>query len=167
MNNLNERIKMHPFFRGLPPAHLDILTISAKETVFEPDSVLFRETEPANQFYLIEEGTVALEAHAPADGTVRLLTLRAGDVMGWSWLFPPFAWHFKAHVIERTKVIALNAAHLLVTAEHDKQFGFELMKRVAQLVIRRLQAAREQMLRLAQARPPEVVHPSGVEPETF
>jgi CRP/FNR family transcriptional regulator, cyclic AMP receptor protein len=67
-------------------------------------------------------------------------------MLGWSWLFPPFAWHFRARAREPTNVIVFNGAHLLVAAERNRDFGYELMKRVAQVVIRRLQAARRQLL---------------------
>jgi CRP-like cAMP-binding protein len=75
-------------------------------------------------------------------------TLGAGDVLGWSWLFPPFAWHFQARAIEPASAVALSGASLLVNAERNHDFGYELMKRVAQVVIRRLQAARKQLLDL-------------------
>jgi hypothetical protein len=69
-------------------------------------------------------------------------------VLGWSWLFPPFSWHFQARAIEPTTVISLNGAHLLVSAESNHEFGYELMKRVAQVVIRRLQITRKQLIAL-------------------
>jgi CRP/FNR family cyclic AMP-dependent transcriptional regulator len=67
-------------------------------------------------------------------------------MLGWSWLFPPFAWHFRARALEPTNAIVLNGAHLLIAAERKRDFGYELMKRVAQVVIHRLQATRKQLL---------------------
>ena len=148
MKNLNEAITNHAFFHGMKPEHLAVLTDGAKAVQFKVGDVLFREGEPANQFYLIESGKIALEAHEPANGTALVQILGAGDVLGWSWLFPPFAWHFKARAIEPTNAIVLSGAHLLVTAERNHDFGYELMKRVAQVVIRRLQATRKQLLDL-------------------
>ena len=148
MKNLNEAITQHAFFHGKKPEHLAVLAAGAKAVQFKAGDVPFREGEPANQFYLIESGKVALEAHEPADGTALVQTLGAGDVLGWSWLFPPFMWHFQARAIEPTSAIVLSGAHLLVTAERNRDFGYELMKRVAQVVIRRLQATRKQLLAL-------------------
>ena len=148
MKNLNEAITQHAFFHGMKPEHLAVLAAGAKAVQFKAGDVPFREGEPANQFYLIESGKVALEAHEPADGTALVQTLGAGDVLGWSWLFPPFMWHFQARAIEPTSAIVLSGAHLLVTAERNRDFGYELMKRVAQVVIRRLQATRKQLLAL-------------------
>jgi CRP-like cAMP-binding protein len=148
LNALNEAITNHAFFHGMKPEHLALLTMGAKAAEFKVGDVLFREGEPANQFYLIESGKIALEAHEPADGTMLVQTLGAGEVLGWSWLFPPFVWHFQARAIQPANVIILNGAHLLITAERHHDFGYELMKRVAQVVISRLQATRKQLLAL-------------------
>ena len=145
-NSLKAVIQDHPFFQGMKPEHLEIIVACATEVTFKPEQILFREGEPASQFYLIEKGRIALEAHEPAGGTVLVQTLGADDVLGWSWLFPPFVWHLQARALEPTKAIVLNGAHLLVTAERDHDFGYELMKRVAQIVINRLQATRKQLL---------------------
>jgi CRP-like cAMP-binding protein len=144
MKTLNDSITHHALFAGMKPEHLGLLTEDAKTADFKAGELLFREREPANQFYLIDRGRIALEAHEPTDGTREVQTLGPGDVIGWSWLFPPFAWHFQARAIEPVSVIVLSGAHLLVIAERDHDFGYELMKRVAQVVIRRLQATRKQ-----------------------
>ena len=148
MKNLNEAITKHTFFHEMKPDHLAVLTEGAKAIEFKAGDVLFREGEPANQFYLIESGKMALETHDSANGMTLVQTLGAGDVLGWSWLFPPFIWHFQARAIEPANVIVLSGAHLLVTAERNHDFGYELMKRVAQVVIRRLQTTRKQLLAL-------------------
>lgn len=146
MKTLNEAITKHAFFNGMKPNHLALLTDGAKAVQFKTGDVLFREGEPANQFYLIESGKIALETHEPANATTLVQTLATGAVLGWSWLFPPFIWHFQARAIEPVKVIILSGAHLLVTAERNHDFGYELMKRVAQVVIQRLQTTRKQLL---------------------
>lgn len=146
MKALNETITKHAFFHGMKPEQLAVLAEGAKATAFKAGDVLFREGEPANQFFLIQSGKIALETHESADGTMPVQTLGAGDVLGWSWLFPPFVWHFQARAIEPVNVIILSGAHLLATAERHHDFGYELMKRVAQVVIRRLQATRKQLL---------------------
>ena len=146
MRNLNESITNHTFFHGMKPEHLALLTDGAKTSQFNAGDVLFREGEPANQFYLIESGKIALENHAPPSSTTLVHTLGAGEVLGWSWLFPPFIWHFQARAIAPTEVIQLNGAHLLVNAERDHDFGYAVMKRVAQVVIHRLQATRRHRL---------------------
>ena len=145
-NSILEQLKAHPFWRGMTPAHVNVITEGAQIVSFKPGEVIFREGEPANKFYVINSGSVALEAHEPGDGTVLVNTLEAGSMLGWSWLFPPFFWHFQARASAPTDLIALDAARLLRIAETDRDFGYELMKRVAQVVIQRLQTTRQQLL---------------------
>ncbi len=147
MNTIKETIMRHPFFQGMRAEHVDLLAQDAVEKTFETGDILFLQEEPAADFYLLESGRVAIEAHEPADGTTQVQVVETGDVVGWSWLFPPFVWHFQARALQPTRVVVLNGGRLLVEAERDPEFGFELMKRIAQVVIRRLQATRTQLLR--------------------
>jgi CRP/FNR family cyclic AMP-dependent transcriptional regulator len=145
MNTLKDRIVTHPFFREMFPGHLAIIESGAKDAEFPSGELLCREGEPANRFYLIETGRVAIETRV--GGSVRILGhLGPGDVLGWSWLFPPFGWHFQARTEAATRVIVLNGAHLLISAEKDHDFGYDLMKRVSQVVIQRLQSTRKQLV---------------------
>src|SRR6185436_1735047 len=94
--SIHDRIISHPFFEGMKPEHLEILAAGASETIFKPGEIIFLENEPAVRFYLIESGMVELEVHEPGDGAIPIETLTEGEVLGWSWLFPPFVWHFQA-----------------------------------------------------------------------
>jgi CRP/FNR family transcriptional regulator, cyclic AMP receptor protein len=131
----------HPFLENIPPEHLEILMDKAVHEQFAPGEMILQKGEPANRFFLIESGKVAIESNG---ATVQVL--EGGEVLGWSWLFPPFAWHFNARAIQPTECLVLNGGHLLVTAEEDHEFGYNLMRRVAQVVIGRLQATRHKML---------------------
>jgi CRP/FNR family cyclic AMP-dependent transcriptional regulator len=146
MRTLNEAITRSAFFRGMKPEHLAGVTAGAQEIQFNTGAVLFREDEPSNQFYLIESGKIALETRQPGQDAKVIQILSDGEVLGWSWLFPPFAWHFEARAIAPTKIISLSGGHLLVMAEEDHGFGYELMKRVGQVLIHRLQATRKEFV---------------------
>jgi len=135
----------HPFLRDLSPQHVQRVLADASVVEFEPCEIIFSEGDPANRFYLIESGEVELESRAAGCGPVRLETLHEGEALGWSWLFPGFAWRFQARAIQPTRAICCNGAHLLVQAEDDHDFGYELIKRVAQIVIHRLQASRQRL----------------------
>lgn len=139
-------IRNHPFFHGMKAQHIPVLCKGACEATYKAGDYLFHEGEPANRLFLVQSGCVALESHQPADGTAVLQCIRSGEVIGWSWLFPPFRWHLRARAIEDTEVVVLDGAHLLAAAEQHRDFGYELMKRVAQLVIHRLRAAEHQLL---------------------
>ena len=132
----------HPFLAGMDERHQATVLHGAKQRQFEPGEILFREGDPANMLYLIESGLVALEAGSTgADGNV-IQTVPGGEVLGWSWLFPPFAWHFQARAVEPVRAICCDGGHILVQAEEDPVFGYVIMRRISQLVIQRLQATR-------------------------
>ena len=146
MNSLKSAIAEHPFLRGMKREYFEILAKNARETAFDQGQIIFHEGEPAYQFYLITQGKVAVESHPPLGRDIPLQILAGGDVLGWSWLFPPFNWHFPARALEPTEAIFLDGASLLVACQNDHQLGYELMKRIAQVVIDRLQSARRCLL---------------------
>jgi len=143
--DFNKKLTAHPFFRGLPAPYLEIIGSSATTQRVKPREYLFRQGEPANRFYLIESGEIALEAHLPAGGTVVIQTLMTGDVMGWSWLFPPFVWHLQARCVKSATLIVLSGAHILAAADSDHDFGYEIMKRVSRVAVERLQRTRDRL----------------------
>jgi CRP/FNR family cyclic AMP-dependent transcriptional regulator len=108
---------------------------------FTAGQVIFRKGEAANRFYLIEYGKVALESSAH-DEVVRIDEVGAGDLLGWSWIFPPYIWHFDARAIEPTRAIFLYGTILREYCEADPTLGYELFKRMSEVMTRRLQAAR-------------------------
>ena len=138
----------HPLFRDMKIEHLEILSQGATEVRFELGQIIFRQGEPANKLYLIENGTVGLEATRPNQPPVSIQTLHAGDALGWSWLFPPFAWNFQARAGAGCGLLCLDGGHLLATSREDAHFGYELMKRLGQIAIQRLQATRRKLLEL-------------------
>ena len=145
----------HPFLAGMDARHLQTLLHGAKEQQFDSGEIIFREGEPANTLYLIESGRVALETTSPGGGTTLIQTVGTGDLLGWSWLFPPFAWQFKARATQPTRAICCDGGHILVHAEEDPVFGYHVMRRISQLVIKRLQATRKQLVKKqSPSRPP-------------
>jgi CRP-like cAMP-binding protein len=142
----NGKLTRQPFVRGASPDFLNHLASVASEITFGKGEIIFRENEFADRFYLILSGKVGLETHRDGQSSIVIQTLGAGEALGWSWLFPPFQWHFTARALEPCRVLAFNAASLLVRAEEDPVFGYELMKRISRQVIRRLQATRERFI---------------------
>lgn len=136
----------HPFLRDLKPEHLHLLADSAMRMHYDAGQLIFREGDPANRFYLIEHGSVSLESHRREEAPARIQVIGPGDVLGWSWLFPPYYWHFDARALEPTSAIFFYGTRLREKCEQDHEFGYEMMKRMTQVVIRRLQAARKQIL---------------------
>jgi CRP-like cAMP-binding protein len=139
-------ISRQPFFKGMKPAHLELLAESAMEMQFGAGQWIFRTGEPANRFYLILEGKVALGTEAKEQPEmVQIRTLGPGDDLGWSWLFPPYYLHLSACAQEPTRAIFFYGTRLREQCETDHEFGFELMKRIAQVVVLNLQAIQEHL----------------------
>jgi len=143
---LEKQIAAHPLLRGIKREHLKILAACAMPAQFKEGELIFREGDPANRFYLLEDGKVSLESHGKDEAPVCIQTIGAGDVLGWSWLFPPYYWHFDARTLEPVKAIFFYGTWLREYSEQDHDLGYELMKRMAEVVIRRLQATRQQLL---------------------
>jgi CRP-like cAMP-binding protein len=136
----------HPFFRDLPPADIAFIAGCAKNVRFDEGQYLFREGQPADQFYLIRHGRVALEIFVPERGPLVTETVAEGEVLGWSWLFPPHRWSSDARAVERTLALALDGACLRRKCETDLRLGYELMSRFAQIIMERLHATRMRLL---------------------
>ena len=108
---------------------------------------LAREGETADRFYVVRQGKVALELHTPT-GPLLIETLGAGELVGWSWLFPPYRWTFDVEAIDQTRVTTIESACLRAKCESDPAFGYRLMQRFAQVIVDRLQATRFRLLDL-------------------
>ncbi len=146
MQAIEPIISGHPFLKGLSPEHLEILADCAMQTQFEPNQVVFREGEVANRFYLILEGKVALESSAKEGAVISIETIGPAEVLGWSWLFPPYYWHFDARALVPTKAIFFYGTRLRERCEEDHDLGYELIRRTAQVLMRRLQSTRRELL---------------------
>lgn len=144
--DFEKEVAAHPFLRGISEPHLRLLTDCAIRTHFEPGQIIFRQGETANRFYLIEQGEVVLEATGQGDNPVVLETLKRGDLLGWSWLFPPYVWQFSARATQPTGAIFFYGTVLREYCEKDHSLGFELFKRMSAVMTHRLQAARARFL---------------------
>jgi CRP/FNR family cyclic AMP-dependent transcriptional regulator len=140
------RINEHPFLNGMNSHQYRILTDCAMASHFDSGELIFGEGDPADRFYLIEKGSVILESYVKGKGMTRIQTIGVGEVLGWSWLFPPYFWHFNARALEPVDAIVLHAAPLRQECESDQEFGYELVKRMATVMLTRLQATRRELL---------------------
>jgi CRP-like cAMP-binding protein len=143
---LAARVTLHPFLAGMNRAQLAALTDCAMTTHFKKGQTILREGEFANRFYLIESGKVALESGADSGEPVAIETIGSGDLLGWSWMFPPYTWQFTAQSIEPTTAIFFYGTILREHCENDHSLGYQLLKRMSAVMVKRLQAARRQML---------------------
>ena len=148
MQSLDELLGEAPALRSLPAAHRATMAGCARLRVFEPGSLLLTESGPADEFFLIRRGRVAIETEVPAQGPVTLETLGDGELVGWSWLVPPYRSAFDARAVETAHVIAFDGACLRGKCERDPALGYDLLKIVATTFVRRLEDTRMRLLDL-------------------
>ena len=146
METLDELIAHAPVFAGLGSEDLTLIAGCAQNVGFDDGELLFREGEPADSFYVVRRGRVSLELHTPERGGLVIDTIEPGEVVGWSWLFEPYVWHFDARAAGPLRAIAFDGACLRGQCDDAKELGYELMKRFAQVMIDRLQHARVRLL---------------------
>jgi CRP-like cAMP-binding protein len=150
METLQVNLSAHPFFVDLPAHHVEIVAGCASNVRFEAGNFIFHEGEEADRFYLIREGKVALQICSDRRGAITILTLEEGDILGWSWLFPPYRWKFSAKTIDPTRAFAIDGQSLRGEAEQDPVLGYELLKRFARVVETRLETMRLQLVNVYQ-----------------
>ncbi len=144
-HGLQEILSGHRFFADLDPALCALVAGCGRNVRFEAGDYLFHEGEPADRFFLLRHGRVAFEVTAPGRGPLRFLTVGEGEVVGVSWLVPPYRWNYDAKALETIRAIALDAKCLRDKCEADHHLGYELMKRFVPELVRRLHATRLQM----------------------
>ncbi|HEY8687143.1 MAG TPA: Crp/Fnr family transcriptional regulator [Chloroflexota bacterium] len=146
METLERVLAEHPFLLDLPSRYLGLLVGCASQVRWNPGDFAFRLGEPANTFYLIRHGHVALEFYTSERGPITIQTVGEGEALGWSWLVPPYVWHLDGRIISTTLAFSFDAACLRGKCEEDHDLGYELYKSFAPIIAQRLQATRLQVL---------------------
>ncbi len=141
-----KQIAVHPFLVGMNPHHLELLTRYATKKKFYSGEIIFRAGEPANGFYLIQTGTVALEGSVMEHGSIATDTVHVGEPLGWSWLFPPYRWHFDARAIEPTTAIFFPGDLLRQHYNEDLTLAHDLSQRICKVMAHRLQTTRRRFI---------------------
>jgi CRP-like cAMP-binding protein len=147
MQTIAEYLPEHPFFAGLDAEALELAAGCATNVHFRRGEFLFHEGDPADTFYVLRHGRVAVGMRTPTDDVV-LDTAQDGDVVGWSWLIAPYRWTFDARAADDTSAIAFDGACLRGKCEDDATLGYALLQRVVQVMSGRLQSARVRLLDL-------------------
>lgn len=148
MRNIPDLLAEHLFFAGLDGQALTLLSGCAANAHYRSGEYLFREGDPADYFYVVRRGRVQLEVSSPARGSLALATFQQGDVLGWSWLVPPYRWEAGAQATEQTDVIAIGGSCLRDKCDDDTALGYELLKRGTAVLNARLFAALVRLLDL-------------------
>jgi len=148
MTTAHDMLVAHPFLDGLADHHLQRLALRSKRSMFHGGNRLFEEGGRADRFWLIRDGMVTVDTRLPGRGSAVVETLGPGSVLGWSWLFAPYRWHFGATAVQTTLTIEIEGPAVRQMCEEDPQLGYDLTNRFMKVVVERLQATRLRLLDL-------------------
>ena len=143
---LDRLLEQHPLFKGMNSDYLAIIAGCAANERFNANDMIFREGSPADKFYVIRRGAIALEIHFPGREPLMIDTLHEGDILGWSWLVPPYQWFLDARALQLVRMVSLDAKCLRSKMENDHALGYELYRRFMPVIAKRLQAGRLQLI---------------------
>jgi len=143
---LDEVLAQVPFFEGMPDDEITLIAGCGRNVRFDTGETIFRQGDAADTFYVVRHGTVAVGNFVPPRGDLVIETLEAGDLLGWSWLFPPYRSHFDARALSLVRATQFDGACLRDKCAADPALGYDLMSRFAQVLIERLQWTRLRLL---------------------
>ncbi len=149
IEGLGRLLAEHPFFRDMPPDVRDVVVGCCANAHWRPGEFLFQEGGKADHFYLIRQGSVAVEVHAPGRPGVVVENIGEGDIIGWSWLVPPYVWTFDARAIDQVRAITIDGACLRGKIDANHELGYHLYKRFIPVMGRRIAEARLRIVDLA------------------
>lgn len=146
MRTLDALITDSPVFAGLDSEKLELIAGCASNVVFAAGDRLFREGDPADVFFLVRHGLVALDTYVPNRGQLTVETVGASEIVGWSWLVPPYRWHFTGRAVEQVRAVQFDGACLRRKCDDDPALCRDLLTRFSQVLVNRLQATRMQLM---------------------
>ncbi|MFV1964946.1 MAG: Crp/Fnr family transcriptional regulator [Pirellulaceae bacterium] len=144
------------FLRGIADEYLEQFANIAVREEFPDGKVIFREGEPASNIYLIVSGNVSLEISAAGIGSRRILTVGEGELLGWSPILEQTCLAATARALTPTQVVKISGQQVLTMCEHNPRFGYEVMRRVALALAKRLSATRMQLIDIYGNQMPDV-----------
>jgi CRP/FNR family transcriptional regulator, cyclic AMP receptor protein len=148
MRTLDDLLGDVPALTGLEPEHRALIAGCAVNRAFASGEYLMREGETADTFYVIRHGAVALETFVPTRGAMTIETLHENDLLGWSWLVPPYVTAFDARALAPLSALAFDGACLRGKCAADPVLGRALLERFTAVIVERLQATRMRLLDL-------------------
>jgi CRP-like cAMP-binding protein len=140
------QLAAHPFLHGLPEAHVRLLAAHVKPIRLPDRHRLFEEGGTADRFWLVQAGQIALDTFVPGDGRVIIQHVGRGDVVGLSWLHPPYRWGFGAVTSQPLQALEFDAKGVREECAGDPAFGYEITSRFLRVTLHRLQTTRSRLL---------------------
>ena len=144
--SIEDYLSTHTFFSGLDDSFVKFLSNSATGLQIKKGEVLFKQGTHADKFYLLRNGQVSVQVPALMGPSLEIQNLGEDQILGWSWLIPPYRWNFMARAVEDSELLEFDGSAILARCEEDPRFGYELFKRFTALMSSRLDAARQKMM---------------------
>lgn len=148
MEDVKSLVSQHPFFKDLKQEYLDYIVGCASKVSFEEGKTILKEGDPANKFYLIQRGRVAICISLSRTNSITIQTIHDGDILGWSWLIPPHSYKFHCQALENVDAIVLDGMCLRGKCEENHDLGYELLRRLAVIFTQRLEQTRKQLINI-------------------
>ncbi len=146
MKQIADLVAESPLFAGMRADRLQLIAGCGQNVQFAEGEALFREDTTADAFFVLRHGSITLETYVPGRGAIAIETLSTGDVVGWSWLFPPYRWHFDARALSLVRAVQFDVTCLRGKLDEDAALGYDLMSRFAQVMQERLRWTRMRLL---------------------
>jgi CRP-like cAMP-binding protein len=154
------------FFSGVAPATLDLIARKGEVLTFEAGAVVFHLNDPAEHFYGLLEGEIALSlvsndkvlktkikyedavqtSMVEEEKWIVLDTVDPGQIFGWSSLAGSARRTVTAQCTEPCRVIALAAVDLKAMFEKDYALGYTIMKKLSDIIAKRLKHRTEKLI---------------------
>lgn len=144
--SIDDYLSTHPFFSELEKTNKKFLSNAAQSLKIEEGEVLFRQGGSADKFYLLQSGEISVQVPALMGPALEIQKIRPGQILGWSWLIPPYRWNFQALALEDSELLEFDGSIILAHCEEDPAFGYALLKLFAALMSERLDKARQKMM---------------------
>lgn len=146
IHGLEEILAAHPVFKNFDKDTIHLLAGCARNERFDAGEMIYGENDPADKVYLIREGDVAIEIVAPERTPIIVETLHAGDVLGWSWMVPPYKHMSAACAVTDLRAVSLDATCMRSKCEQNPALGYQMFLQFVPHMVVRFRAMRMQLL---------------------
>jgi CRP-like cAMP-binding protein len=131
----------HPLLGKLSTRNQRVLAATGEPFAVE-SAMLAHEGDPARTLFLIQSGFVELTTIDRRGRRVLVQTIGPGEIVGWSWMVPPYLWQFEVRAAGRVCGVQYDAEWLRDRCEQDRDLGYELLRYMYGILADRLSATR-------------------------
>lgn len=146
--SMGDLLAEHPAFQGFDRETTEFLGGCASNHHFGVDEFLFRADQPSQRFYVLRSGDVAIELDMTGRKRLVIQTMHAGQIVGASWILPPYRWRFDARALSDVRAFGIDADCLRNKCDANPAFGYAIYKRFLPILAERLLATRLQLVDL-------------------